>query len=257
VRAKPGQCVILQGQPGTSFFVLARGTVRVTSEDSAGQTQELATLAEGSIFGEMALLSNAPRTATVSTVADADLLEFDRDALAAASKTARRLGEALKGFAQDRLLKNVMRSSGVFQPLDGGQRQALMRHFVAVNVEQGDQIIKQGEPGTGLYVVLRGQVVVTRQSADKVTELARLGVGEMFGEIAILNDSPTTASVHATEPSAVLFLGRTYVERLMEGVPEIREHIERLGEERILDTFRRARTDPPPSDEEDEIEIFI
>jgi cAMP-dependent protein kinase regulator len=255
VRTRPGQPVITQGEPGKSFFVLSRGSV-VVSAGEGDSAKELALLSEGAIFGEMALLSNAPRSAHVVSVSDCDLLEFDRDALAAASATARRLGEALSAFARDRLLNNVMRTSGIFQPLDPKQRRSLVKHFTAVEVKEGQEIIKQGEPGNGLHVVLRGSVVVSREADGKTRELAKLGVGEMFGEIAILNDSPTTASIRAAEPILVLFLGRTYVERLMEGVPEIREHIEQIGEQRMIETFRSARTDPPPPGDDD-IEIFI
>lgn len=255
VRKRAGEAIITQGEPGKSFFVLAHGTVRVTATDGATE-KELARMADGATFGEMALLSTAPRSATVTAVEDCDLLEFDREALASASAAARELGTALLTFARERLLNNVMRTSGIFQALDFEQQRALFKYFTAVDVLEGERIIEQGQASAGLYVVLRGSVAVTRQDGDTITPLARLGMGEMFGEIAILNDAPTTASVHAAEPSAVLFLARAYVERLMAGVPAVREHIEQVGGERIQHTFSSVPRAPSPPAEED-VEIFI
>jgi small-conductance mechanosensitive channel/CRP-like cAMP-binding protein len=71
-----GQTVIHQGQPGSSMFVICRGSVRVTLGDGGA---EVATLAAGAYFGEMSLLTGEPRTATVTAVADCLLLEIAAD----------------------------------------------------------------------------------------------------------------------------------------------------------------------------------
>ena len=94
-RVRPGEVVIAEGEPGQSFFVIARGEVRVSKKLAQGGETVLASLHEGAIFGEMALVSAAPRSATVTAVRDADLLEFDRDALAAASREVATLAAAL------------------------------------------------------------------------------------------------------------------------------------------------------------------
>src|SRR5690606_13420510 len=78
VRLQPGGTVIRQGDGGQSFFVLARGSVSVTHLPEGADTPlELAKLHDGSIFGEMALVSAQPRSATVTALTDCDLLEFD------------------------------------------------------------------------------------------------------------------------------------------------------------------------------------
>ncbi|MCA9600489.1 MAG: cyclic nucleotide-binding domain-containing protein [Polyangiales bacterium] len=259
VQKRAGEAVLTQGEAGASFFVLAHGSVRVSSGGGTGSDaaeKELARLSEGSIFGEMALLSDAPRTATVTALEDCDLLEFDRDRLAAASANISSLGEAVAAFARERLLNNVVRTSGIFQALDFEQQRSLVKYFTTVEVPAGHVVIRQGEASEGLYVVLRGTMLVSRVDGGTTTELARLGVGEMLGEIAIVNRSLTTATVRAAEPSAVLFLERGYAERLMAGVPAVRDHMERVSSERIHHTFTSI---PPASRDiaEDDAEIFI
>jgi hypothetical protein len=61
VRVRPDAMILREGEPGRSFFVLARGSVEVVA-DREGRAVRLATLSEGSIFGEMALLSSSPRS---------------------------------------------------------------------------------------------------------------------------------------------------------------------------------------------------
>jgi small-conductance mechanosensitive channel len=75
-----GEAVVRQGQPGASMFVIVRGEAVVTIEP--GQ-HEVARLAEGAFFGEMSLLTGAPRNATVRATADADLLEITAEAFRA------------------------------------------------------------------------------------------------------------------------------------------------------------------------------
>jgi CRP-like cAMP-binding protein len=68
-----GEVIVRQGQPGSSMFVIVRGGAVVILEPGG---QEIARLGDDAFFGEMSLLTGAPRTATVRTVDDSDLLEI-------------------------------------------------------------------------------------------------------------------------------------------------------------------------------------
>lgn len=259
VRARPGTAIIEEGHEGSSFFVIARGSAHVTREDrEAGGQTHLATLHDGAIFGEMSLLTDAPRSATVRADSDCDLLEFDRQALMEASATIESLTGALGSFAKERLLNNVLATAGVFKPLDHRQRLDLMKRFVAVHAQPGQAFIQEGQPGTGLFVMLRGEVSVTKHDGAQDTELAQLGPGEAFGEISLLNDEPTTATVVATVESTALFLGREYFARLLEAVPAIRDYLEGVSEDRMMDMRISMVPDEPEEDEESgEFEVDV
>jgi CRP-like cAMP-binding protein len=124
----------------------------------------------------------------------------------------------------------------LFKPLDRKQRLDLVRRFTAHDVAQGVEVIREGQAGRGLFVLLAGELDVSKvDGADRVL-LATLHPGDVFGEISLLNDSPTTASVTAARASTVLFLSREIFQRLLEAVPDIRAYIESLSEERMMDT---------------------
>ncbi|HUH04360.1 MAG TPA: cyclic nucleotide-binding domain-containing protein [Kofleriaceae bacterium] len=255
-RLPDGAPVIRQGEPGQSFFFVASGEVRVSATSAVSGDNELARLHEGSIFGEMALLSAQPRSASVTVVGEADLLEVTRDSLHALAGELDQVGVALHQFTQERLLKNLMATNRLFKPFSRTQQRDLLRRFTNHEVPGGHDIIREGEAGTGLFVVLSGEVEVvkTGASGDKV-QLATLRAGDVFGEMALIRGGPTTATVTATTLSGVLFLGRDYVERIIAGVPDIRAYLEALSEDRELDTQLALGADDDESPE-DEI-IFI
>ncbi len=236
VRARPGDVILEQGAPGQSFYVLARGTVKVARAKPGGEEVVLATLHSGSIFGEMALVSAQPRTATVTAVSDCDLLEFDRGALLAASDSVGVIAKALDAFARERLVNNLLATAPLFQPLDKKQRVELARRFAALDVAPGTAMITEGSPGQGLYVVANGEADVWKRDRDEKVLLATLKAGDVFGEISLVRDEPTTATVTAATQCTVLFLAKDLFQRLAEAIPEIAAYVEELGDERIMDT---------------------
>ncbi|RLB55306.1 MAG: hypothetical protein DRJ42_06575 [Deltaproteobacteria bacterium] len=257
VRTRPGDVLIKQGDVGQSFFVLARGTVLISRVDDDGKEHRLASLHDGSIFGEMALVSALPRSATVTSVTDCDLFEFDRAALAAAAEEVSTIASALDKFTRERLLNNLLATAALFRPLDRRQRFDLMRRFSAHDVAPGTLIIEEGEPGKGLYVVLSGEMDVSKVDGDEKVLLATLKPGDVFGEISLLNDSPTTASVTAATNATVMLLAREYFQRLIAAVEPIREYVENLGDERLMDTQIVMATDADGEIEELSEDDFI
>jgi CRP-like cAMP-binding protein len=251
LRVRPDTWVINQGDRGKSFYVLARGTIEVTTERD-GEPVRLAQLSDGTIFGEMVLLSEAPRTASVRAVTDCDLLEFNCDQLEAAKVRLAHLGQALAGFARERLLTNITQTSPLFRPLDAQQRLDLVRRFVTVEKSAGDAVIREGEEGPGLFVLLSGEVNVTRSGK----EVARLGPSELFGEISLLRRAPTSATVTPREGGVqLLFLHRDYFERLLGAFPELRSYFEGLSDARLTD-LRAISSEPGPGST-DEIEVEL
>lgn len=235
-RLRVGTLIVEEGQPGESFFVLARGSVAVTKRQPDGEERRLATLGEGAIFGEMALVSASPRTASVRAETDCDLLELDRAALVAASRSVTTIAAGLDAFMRERLLNNLLATAALFRPLDRTQRFDLIRRFKAHDVAAGVTILEEGAVGRGLYVLLSGKVDVSKRDGDQKVLLATLEPGEVFGEISLVHDEPASATVTAAAQSTVLFLAKEVFDRLVEAVPEIGEYVRSLGEERLMDT---------------------
>lgn len=241
--------VIREGEPGHAFYFVASGRLRVYATDGLGRQTELAELGENAVFGEMALLSAQPRSASVECLTEVDLLEVGRQSLAQLADELGPVAEALHGFTRERLLGNLMATSPLFRPFPRMQQRDLLRRFTSHDVAPGTVVIHEGEEGRGLFVVLSGELEVSRRGPDgSAVPLGGLRTGDVFGEMAILRNAATTATVVAVRPSTVLFLAREYVARIVAAVPEIRSYLEALAEDREIDN-QLVMGEEAPADE--------
>jgi CRP-like cAMP-binding protein len=242
--------VVREGEAGNSFFFVAGGQLSVFATDGLGRHTELAKLGENAVFGEMALLSAQPRSASVACSTEVDLLEVGRQSLAALADELGPVAEALHGFTRERLLGNLMATSALFKPFNRMQQRDLLRRFTSHDVAPGTVVIAEGEEGRGLFVVLSGELDVARRAADGTSvTLNQLKIGDVFGEMSLLRNARTTAAVTATRASTVLFLAAEYVSRMVAGVPEIKSYLEALAEDREIDNQLALGEDDIPSDE--------
>jgi len=254
LRVRPGVVIAEQGSHGRSMYILARGSVRVMRKHGDEPPQHLAILHEGTAFGELSFLSGTARSAAVVAQTDCDLLELSWDALAPAGDALQHLRQVVADFARERLLAHVMSKSPLFAPFEPLQRLDLIKRFDEIEVEAGTEIVRQGQAGEGAYVVLRGEVAVRRSDGERSVELARLGSGELFGEMSLLSHSVANATVCATEPTVLLRLARPYFERLVEALPDLRAELEQLAGRRSREI---ASSFPPGDPDSIEVEVLL
>lgn len=227
-RFEPGDTVIEQGTRGDAFYVICAGAVRVVRVDGEAR-RELAKLDEGAFFGEMALLSDAPRSASVEAVdEDTQLLEIGAGILKDLSAKHPSVATALKKFCRQRMLSNLMQSAALFRPFSRSDRRDLVQRFRAREVPRGEALIKEGQASDGLYVVLSGEVDVV----VKGRKVASLKEGEVFGEMSLLTRSAATATVVTARHTSLLRLPREDFDRLILSHPQILEHVSELTDER-------------------------
>ncbi len=231
-----GQKIIEEGQPGDSFFILVEGSVGV-SRKMGDRVVPLAKLHAGAVFGEMALISKAPRTATVSADTDCDLLELKRASLEDQAHKLESVTQALKDFTHDRFLANLTATSAIFRPFPRSMRLEIIKKFQDFPVDPGDDLIEEGEEGQGLFLVLKGRVEVTKKGDDgQKISLATLKEGAVFGEISLIQDQPTTATCTAITRGELLFLPKRDFTALLARHPEMKDELSKITAMRIQNT---------------------
>jgi CRP-like cAMP-binding protein len=231
-RIDQGDAVLREGETGNSFFVVATGRFSVTKRDERGEAVLLANLGEGDFFGEMALLSGAPRAATVTAQAPSEVLEFKPEVLVAIARQHPQLAQSIRRFYRQRLLANALATSAVFRPFTTGDRKLIMSRFVARETKAGEVIIREGEPSDGLYVVLEGAVDVTKRQVGKEVLVSQLREGDLFGEMSCLRKIPATASITVRRAGTLLRLPRKTFDELVVAYPQILELVSDLSSER-------------------------
>ncbi len=232
-----GQDIIKEGQPGASFFILAQGDVVVTKQ-AGGRTLNLARLRYGAVFGEMALIRQAPRAATVTAVSDCDLLELSRDFLEQEGQNLSSVTKALHEFTHERFLANLAATCAVFKPFPRTIRATILKKFETLNAQPGDVLIREGEQGRGLYLILKGHVEVMKANPENDTplHLAVLKEGDVFGEISLIQSTPTTATCRMQTRGELLFLPAKVFNSTMARHPELRDELAKVTAERIART---------------------
>jgi MFS family permease len=113
VKAEAGATIVRQGEPGDRFYVVDSGEIDVSANGSV-----VATLGPGDCFGEIALIENVPRTATVTARTDADLYALEREDLVEAVTGSVRSAETASSLIQERLdeLRDLKRSAEEAEP---------------------------------------------------------------------------------------------------------------------------------------------
>lgn len=109
----------------------------------------------------------------------------------------------------------------------------------AVTFQKGDIIFSEHEPGDSFYLIQSGRVQIIRIMGDIEKTIDILHPGEIFGEMAILEDSPRSASAIALDPVKSLEFNRANFEILMRGNPQIALKLLKLFTKRIYDQRRR------------------
>jgi len=171
-----------------------------------GLGQKVATIEPGGSFGELALMYNAPRAATVvSAEPNCTLWALDR-------LTFRRiLMEST--FARRRMYENFLEEVPLLSTLTPYERSKIADALESQKFPPGTAIIREGEPGTSFYLLEAGEAEAYKSGNPQ--PVMRYGKGDFFGELALLNDAPRAASVVSKTDVKVATLGKSAFQRLL------------------------------------------
>jgi CRP/FNR family cyclic AMP-dependent transcriptional regulator len=114
-----------------------------------------------------------------------------------------------------------LRKVSLFRELQPKQIKSLAKWAAPRNFQSGQAIVKEGQLGVGLYAIQSGKVSITVKSGSGERELRTMGPGESFGELALLDDQPRSATVSAVEPTTVLVLDKASFLAELRTYPEI------------------------------------
>lgn len=181
--------VVQQDKPGNNFFVIASGQCEVLVN-----YKRVNLLVEGSSFGEMALLTDKPRTATVKTLQPCTFWTLDR---ATFRQAVQSINEA--NYEQN---KHFLETVPIFQCLTFMQKDLLLGAAAVVNFSAGHKIVNEGESGSLFYLIKEGSVECSANGKF----LRNMGIGEFFGELALLYRKPRSATVVASVDTKCLVI---------------------------------------------------
>lgn len=229
VELPAGEVIATEGQGGDTIFVIVAGKAEVTRQDKT-----LAFLSGGSIFGELSVLTGAPPTASVTAVSDCDVFEIRRIDLNQIARSHPGVPQTLATFAQNRMAKNLMAGSPLFQQIPETDRAAMLARFLFRALQPGEKALVEGEHAPGLFLVLAGELIVQKDDpAGGQVSLGILREGDIAGEISLVTGLRATATVQATRKTATAFLARAAYNELANQHPNVRTYLEKLSDSRL------------------------
>jgi CRP-like cAMP-binding protein len=222
-RVAAGSIVFRQGESGHELYIIAAGQVAVMAPE------EIARLSEGSFFGEVALLTDRGRTATVRACTNAELLAIPRPLFTRLIQRSPAVLKVLLRFVRGRLVSRLVDTSPLFAPFSGAERQALSGRFRFLELGARTTLVVQGRHAAGLFVLLAGEAAVVRDGRP----LATLSSGDVFGELSLLTGQPATATVSTTTKSFVLYLPADEFREVVLRHPSVLGYLRDLSEGRL------------------------
>jgi len=101
----------------------------------------------------------------------------------------------------------------------------ILRELAIAAVEQrweaGQDIVREGDTGVGMFIIRSGKVDILQDRGGRPEKMAQLGPGDVFGEMALLDEFPRSATVRTLEPTTCLGITRWHFKGILESHPEI------------------------------------
>merc|ERR1712123_277170 len=177
--------IIKEGDDGTNMFVLEKGTVSITKGKS-----HVCDLAPGVLFGELAILYNCRRTASIKCKSDVSLWAMERSIFQAVVKSA--------GQAKDEERFNLLKKVKDLNQFAEAKLRKIADCLEEETFEAGSLIFKQGASGDFFYVIQSGEVDITKNNSNGGEDpVVVLTAGEFFGEKALVKEDKRNANAKA------------------------------------------------------------
>jgi len=208
---KKDDYIIKQGDNGDNVYIIEKGELICEKVFKQGDPPTyLKTYKEGELFGELALLYNAPRAATIYAKTDCVLWALDRLTFNSIVKeSAINKREKYKKFLETIPLLSTVESYELYSICDAIKTE---------KYEKNQYIIKEGEQGDKFFILDEGEAVATKENMNFKKQYIK---GDYFGELALLRNAPRAASVMAVTDCKVLSLDRPAFKRLLGPLEDI------------------------------------
>jgi cGMP-dependent protein kinase 2 len=232
-----GDVIFERNGVGTSLFGIAQGSVKV--EIDPKNPKITVPIQQGSIFGEVGLISGRRRGATIRAGEDCIVVEIPRTAALKLMAQVAEARETVGRITTERQILQIFKSGLTPDDLAEVLPMAQM-----MEVKPGEPIMTEGEEGDDLFIIRSGSMVVEKSVGGKQVFLSYVPAGSYSGEMALLDGGPRTATVKAAIRSQVVRLPGEPFRRLLAKKPEVAARMRaEVASRRKINAFVEGRKD--------------
>ena len=230
-----GDAVFNRNEPGSSLFCIAEGSVKV--EVNPTDPSITVPIGQGSIFGEVGLISGRRRGATVRAAEPAIVVELSRNAALKLITSVPAAGRAVTRISIERQLLQIFGSG--LTPADIAE---LVAGAEVQDVRAGKVLLQEGDTGTDLFIIRRGSMIVEKELGGRPVFLSYVPAGFYVGEMAAIDGSPRSATVKAAIRSEVIRVPGDAFVRLLDAKPQLRQKaMADMEKRREINSFIESR----------------
>ena len=220
-KVKSGEVVIKQGDVGDFFYIVDDGSLSVYVKSAAAGAgddgkygKKVTSYAAGGSFGELALMYNAPRAATVIADKDSSLWALDR-------VTFRHI-LMNSTFRKRKMYDTFLSEVSILKSLESYERSKIADALESCVFEDGQVVIKQGDVGETFYIIEQGEALAKQKDDHgKEHDLPSMKKGDYFGELALVLNKPRAATIIAKGKLKCVSLNKQAFDRLLGPALEI------------------------------------
>ena len=219
-RVEPGDTVVTYGEPADRFYLVREGALEAIGPEG----EQFGRIIPGEGFGELALLDQTTRTATVRALEPTVLWSLDRGHFGRWVKDRFEVSARIRASREER---ERLAALPFFKGLASQELDRIAARLQTRRVSAGQDVFRAGDPGDRYYIIREGTASVRLPDG---TEIRTLGPGDGFGELALLFGGARSATVTAVSDLVLATLARSDFGRLVRGSGEtIGEFRERTG----------------------------
>ncbi len=246
VRLAAGEVLFRRGDPADSLYLVAEGCLQAVFERADKTEQVLGQIAAGGCLGEIALLANQPRSATVRAVQPSELMRLTKAGLDRFLAQHPDVKQQLERLAASRQSGQSLAVMDLFRGLDRTALDQVIQDSAWLRLAGGDTLFRQGDPADCLYTVVSGRLEAIIQAEGGGDPMVQpIGRGTCVGEMALLTDAPRSATVRAVRDSELIRLPRAAFDRLLHDHPQAAVELSRTLARRLQQSdASRAKTTP-------------
>ena len=224
---EPGEVLFAEGDRGDAVYVVVEGAVQIFVHSPSGEVLVLAALRAGELVGEHYLLQSeglGRRGASARASELTVLLRIEGSAFFGVLTRDPTLAKQIRERRDRREADNLEKRSEMFRLLTS---LGTVDPQASVRFDSGEIIFHEGDEADAAWLITAGEVCVYAEARPN-EPLARLGVGQCFGERACLSDEPRSATVRTLTPIEAIRISREHFVRLHELSPQLRDIVSGL-----------------------------
>lgn len=232
-----GEVIFEKNDPGSSLFAIAEGSVAV--EINPNDPSITVPIEQGSIFGEVGLISGRRRGATIKAAEDVIVVEISRTAALKLQASVPAAKRRITQISTERQLLQMFGSGLTKEDIA-----EVVETSEIINVRAGEAIIEEGGEGNDIYVIRVGSMVVEKQIGGKPVFLSYLPAGSYVGEMTLIAGGYRTATVKAAIKSEVIKINGDAFKKVLDAHPDLmRKAKKEMAARQDINAFVEAKKD--------------